>query len=152
MKGKRNARAADVAVLSDSGTVELVGTTATGRSADGVSVGAPASSLRATAGLAGDGLRVRRAGRVAWVYAVRDGRVRAVAVASSSLARRPAALRAAIARLRAAKATNATPEYVPGEAETATRGALAGRSLAGSSDPRLNAALALLCHLQVQAP
>ena len=152
VKGKRNARAADVAVLSDSGTVELVGTTATGRSADGVSVGAPASSLRATAGPAGDGLRVRRAGRVAWVYAVRDGRVRAVAVASSSLARRPAALRAAIARLRAAKATNATPEYVPGEAETATRGALAGRSLAGSSDPRLNAALALLCHLQVQAP
>src|SRR4051812_32023984 len=81
--GKRNRSAADVAVLSSAGKVELVGSTAGGRSAGGVAVGAR---------MAGNGVRVRRS----WVYAVRGGRVRAVAVASRALVRKPKALRVAM--------------------------------------------------------
>ena len=46
VRGKRNRRAADVAVLSTAGRVELVGSTARGRSAGGIAVGAPARRLR----------------------------------------------------------------------------------------------------------
>ena len=140
VKGAGNRRAADVAVLSESGRVELVASTARGRSADGVSVGDPSA--------AGDGVHVRRDGRVGWVRLVRDGRVRAVGVATRSLAGRPADLTEAVARARSAKASSATPRFVPGKAKAA---GLSGRPLAGSSNERLNDSLALLCRLQVQA-
>jgi hypothetical protein len=152
VNGKRNARAEDVAVLSDAGTVELVGSTARGRSAGGVAVGARASRIRGRTRSGGKGVRIRRSRRTTWVYVVRRGRVSAVAVASRSLARRPAALRTAVRRLRAAKATQARPEYVPSDAARAAGGALSGRTLAGSANPRINASLAALCRLQVSAP
>jgi hypothetical protein len=135
VKGKSNGGAADVAVLSDGGTVELVGSTARGRSAGGVAVGDKAT---------GDGVRVRGD----WVYDVRDGRVRAVAVASNALTEKPKALRAAVARMLRAKATQARPAFVPNTAAKAAAASLNG-PLAGTSDPKLNAALAYFCSLQV---
>jgi hypothetical protein len=48
-----------------------------------------------------------------------------------------------------AKAAQTHPEFVPSAAQAATRAAPTGQTLAGSSDPRLNTALAVLCHLQV---
>jgi hypothetical protein len=149
-QGTRNRNAADVAVLSDAGRVELVGSTARGRAAAGVSVGAAARRVATRTRSIGAGVRIRRAGRVAWVYLVRRGRVRAVALASRALARRPAALRVAAGRLLSAQATQAAPGFTPSRAQAARRGAVTGQTLAGSSSPRLNAALALLCHLQVQ--
>jgi hypothetical protein len=152
VNGNRNGRAADVAVLNDAGTVQLVGSTAHGRSANGVAVGAPSRRVKQITQSGGAGLRIRPHGGVSWVYAVRGGRVRAVAVAASALARRPAALRAAVARLLSAQAAQTSPGFVPSDAQAATRGAPTGRTLAGSIDPSLNAALTLLCHLQVQSP
>jgi hypothetical protein len=143
VKGEHNLHAADVAVLSNAGKVELVGSTARGHSAGGIAVAARAGSLRS-------GITVRRNGRVDWIYVVRKGRVRAVAVVRHSLARRSRALRTAIARLLSAKATQGPPAFVPSAAQAATRGAPTGRTLSGTSDPQLNAAFAFLCNLQVR--
>jgi hypothetical protein len=80
--------------------------------------------------------------------------VSAVAVASRSLARRRSALRADVALLRTAKATQTTPEFVPSDATAkavAAGGVPTGQSLAGSADPRLNSAMMLLCLLQVSS-
>jgi hypothetical protein len=150
VSGKRNGGAADVAVLNDAGKVQLVGSTAHGRSASGVAVGTSATRVDQITQSGGPGLRIRPAGGITWVYAVRSGRVRAVAVASNALARRPAALRLAAARLLVAQASRTMPGFVPSDAQAATRGAPTGRTLAGSIDPNLNTALAFLCHLQVQ--
>ena len=90
-------------------------------------------------------------GSATWVYVVRGGRVRAVATASRSLARAPAALRRAARLLRTARATSAPRVYSPGEAETASGGTLTGRTLAGSTNPSIDSTLALLCRLQVSA-
>jgi hypothetical protein len=133
--GKRNVSAADVAELSRAGKVELVGSTARGRSAGGVLVGARSK---------GNGVVVRRS----WVYAVRGGRVRAVAVASRALLRRPRALRVAMGRVLTAKASARARKFVPNPAASAA-GRPTGKPLAGTSDPRLNAALIMLCNLQV---
>jgi hypothetical protein len=147
--GAGNERAADVAVLSDAGRVRLVGSTARGRTAAGVGVGAPARALAGTRA-AGGGVRYRTTASGAWAYAVRRGRVTAVATASRALARRPQALRAAVERLAAAGATQARRAFVPSaSAAAAAAGPPAGRTLAGTSDPRLDAALALLCSLQL---
>ena len=127
------------------GSVELIGSTARGRTAAGVGIGAPARALSGTRP-AGGGLHVRGTRRGTLVFAVQHGRVTAVAVASRSLARRPQALRAALRRLQAATATRASRAFRP--AAGAARPT--GRPLAGTADPRLNAALALLCSLQVQ--
>jgi hypothetical protein len=137
--GTLNVDAADVAVLSRAGKVELVGSTAHGRSAGGVLLGARS---------AGDGIRVRRAPQGAWVYAVRGGRVVAVATASSGLARRPKDLRVAMLRVLSAKATSRPRPFIPSGAQAKSSGGLTGKPLAGTSDPRLNAALTLLCGLQ----
>jgi hypothetical protein len=52
-----------------------------------------------------------------------------------------------------ARAAQAQPAFVPNAAQAAaSRTAPTGQTLAGSSNPRLNTALAVLCHLQVQAP
>jgi hypothetical protein len=81
---------------------------------------------------------------------VRHGRVRAVAVVSRALARRPKALRADVHRLLVTRATQAPRAFHPSAAQAATAGRVTGRALAGTSDPALNAALAFLCGLQVQ--
>jgi hypothetical protein len=69
-------------------------------------------------------------------------------VASGDLARRPKALRAAMRLLLTAKASAAPRAFVPSTAQASASGRLTGRSLAGTSDPRLNAALMMLCGLQ----
>ncbi|HEV7461026.1 MAG TPA: hypothetical protein VGN78_10850, partial [Solirubrobacteraceae bacterium] len=150
--GAPNRTAADVAVLNDAGTVDLVGSTGRGRSASGVAVGArAASAVRRTRSL-GAGMRFRSAGRVTWVYVVRNGRIRAVGVATRGLARSRTALRRAVRLMLSARAAQTTPEFVASAAQAATaRTAPTGQTLAGSSNPRLNTAFALLCHLQVQS-
>jgi hypothetical protein len=148
--GAPNRTAADVAVLNTAGTVELVGSTARGRSAAGVLVGARAARVVRRTRSLGAGVRVRPAGRVTWVYVVRGRRVRAVAVASRRLARSRTALRRAVRLLLSARAAQTQREFVPSGAQAATRGAPTGQTLAGSSNPRLNTALAFLCHLQVR--
>jgi hypothetical protein len=154
VSGAGNDGRADVAELTRGGRVELVGSTAGGRSAGGVAVGAPASALRG-AQRARLGVRYRRTARGAWAYRIRGGRVAAVATASRSLGRRPRALAAAMRRLASASATQARPSFEPSAAQAQQRATGAqptGVPLAGTSDPNVNAALALLCHLQVSAP
>src|SRR3954447_2756508 len=143
--GKRNAKAADVAERRRAGRVEMVGSTATGRAGRHVDVGqsAPVRGAKQI----GRGVLLDR-GRTNWVFAVRSGRVRAVAVATRALARRPKQLRSAMARLLGARVSQAKRVFKP---NTAAGAALAGHILAGTSDPHLNAAFALLCRLQVQA-
>jgi hypothetical protein len=149
VRGARNQRAADVAELDRSGHVELVGSTARGDTAAGVGVGASAGTLHGTRP-GGGGLRLRGTRRGTWVFAVQRGRVIAVAVASRSLARRPHALRAALRRLQAATATQGPRAFHPNLVQAAAAGRPTGRMLAGTGSPRLNAALALLCSLQMQ--
>jgi hypothetical protein len=127
VRGTRNRSAADVAVLTAAGKVDLVGSTAHGRSAGGIPVGGSARRLRG-ARSAGRGIRVR--GR--YIYIVRSGRVKAIAVGR----------RSAVRRILSARASQVRPTFVPG---TATR--ITGTTLAGTSDRRLNSALALLCSL-----
>ena len=145
VKGARNKRAADVAVLSQAGRVQLVGTTARGRSAGSVRIGDAAATARGRA--AGGGLRVARDGKRAFVYAVRDGRVRALAVTTAAFAADAKALRSAIDRVLSARASGAVRRFVPAEAQA--KGSMLGRTLAGSADAKKNAQLALLCNLQL---
>jgi hypothetical protein len=119
-----------------------------------VAVGAPARAISVTR-RAAPGVRYRRTARAVWVYRLRHGRVVAVATASRSLARHPRALAAAMRRLASAGARQATPSFKPSAAQAQQQAAgtqPTGQPLAGTSDPNLNAALALLCHLQVSAP
>ena len=51
----------------------------------------------------------------------------------------------------AARASQARRVFRPSAAQAATAGRVTGRALAGTSDPALNAAMAFLCGLQVQA-
>lgn len=51
-------------------------------------------------------------------------------------------------RLLTAQASRTTGRFVPALAQAARHSRLEGRPLAGTSDARLNAALALLRHLQ----
>jgi hypothetical protein len=148
--GAPNRATADVAVLNSAGTVELVGSTARGRSASGVSVGARAAGLPRRTRSIGAGIRVRSAGHVTWVYATRHGRIRAVAVATRRLARSRSALRRAVGLMLSARAAQIQREFVPNTTQAAAaRTAPTGQTIAGSSNPRLNTAFALLCHLQV---
>ena len=139
VKGKGNAGKADVAELSKGGRVELVGSTARGRSVRGTRVGSPSST---------SGLRVHRAGKVAYVTYAKGGRVRAVGVATASLARHPRSLRLAFGRLRGVHASQARRIFVPSAATAGTQGRLTGVTLAGTGNPKLDAAIARLCHLQ----
>ncbi|MEA2375786.1 MAG: hypothetical protein QOD53_2249, partial [Thermoleophilaceae bacterium] len=81
-----------------------------------------------------------------FVYAVGGGRVRAVAIASRSLAGHRARLRAAMRRFLIAHASQAAPTFVPNATPGSSR--LTGKTLVGSSDPRVNEALAVLCGLK----
>jgi hypothetical protein len=133
---------ADVAELSRRGRVELVGSTARHRRAGGVAVGTGTRDLGA-AKTVGRGVRTRGT----WAYLIRHGRVAAVATASRSLARHPRALAAAMRRLAHARARATSARFAPGTA--AAR--LTGRPLAGTGNARSDAALAMLCQLQVSA-
>jgi hypothetical protein len=115
----------DTAVLSDTGRVSLVGSTARGRSLGGAKVGVR---------MRGSGLKVR--GRN--VYDVRGGRVRAAAMTKL----RGRALRGAMAQVRAAKATQT--RFVANANASAS---LTGKPLVGTGNPSTDAQLALLCSL-----
>ena len=131
VRGKGNESKADVAELTAAGRVELAGSTALTRSADGVAVGARASRIRGARSVGG-GLLVRTGRKSSFVYSVSRGRVRAVAIATRALARDRAALRKAMARLVKARATQAKPRFVPNEAQRSAR--ITGTTLAGSSE------------------
>ncbi|HEY6758600.1 MAG TPA: Coagulation factor 5/8 type domain-containing protein [Baekduia sp.] len=173
VSGDGNDGRADVAELTPGGTVELVGSTAGGRSAGGVAVGAASNDALPGTADAGGGVRytVRADDGGAWAYLVRDGRVTAVATASRELTGDPAALAAAMGRLAAATATQATAPFEASATQTAEEQAAAsgdagagvspaatpsapliGQPLAGSADATVNDALAALCHLQLSAP
>jgi hypothetical protein len=141
VRGKQNTRAADVAVLDRSGKVQLVGSTARGRSAGGVRVGDRRSG----------GVLVRKTRTGAWVASIKGGRVAAVAAAGRTLAAHPKALRAAMRRVLTAKASSQKKRFIPNAAQAGAKGRLTGKPLAGTSDPRLNAALTRLCNLQAGA-
>jgi hypothetical protein len=145
-----NRDAADVAVLTKRGKVQLVGSTARDRTAHGVSVGDPDGALASWTTPLGNDIRLATSGSTTWIYVTRAGTVRAVAVASPKLAGRPAALRQAVSRLLAARASQAKPVFQPNPALASSAG-VTGKVLAGVSDPRLNAAFAYLCSLQMQA-
>ena len=53
-------------------------------------------------------------------------------------------------RVRRAKVTQAKRRYIPGKEAAASGGRLAGRTLAGTSNARVNRALELYCRLQIQ--
>lgn len=145
VRGSGNRTKADVAELTAAGRVELAGSTALTRSADGVPVGARSSRLRGVRPIGG-GVFVRHGRASSFVYSVRRGRVRAVAVATRALARRPAALRAAMARLVKARATQAPRRFEPNATQRAARAT--GVTFAGSSDTQINEALAVLCGMR----
>ncbi len=141
VRGEKNGHAADVAELSKSGRVELVASTAHGRSAGGVAVGAGANRLRG-AESAGGG--VFADGR--YVFAVKHGKVKAVGVATAGVAGKDSKLRAAMKRALKAKATQTKAKFVPNPAEGSTR--LTGTNLASTQNPNVDRALVLLCNLQ----
>jgi hypothetical protein len=146
VNGGRNRRAADVAEFSTGGRVELIGSTARGRSAGGIRVGARARRVRRVARSLRRGLfvrRVRRSRRAVYVYLVRRGRVRAVGVATRGLARRRSRLRRAVRLVRTARAAPVRRAFVPNP--TAGSARVTGTNLAGSNDPRLDRAFRMLC-------
>ncbi|MGI8460554.1 MAG: Coagulation factor 5/8 type domain-containing protein [Solirubrobacterales bacterium] len=143
VRGEKNRHVADVAELSEGGRVELIATTAHGRAAAGVPVGARITRLAGAESLGG-GVFVAGSGSSEYVYATHRGRVRAVGVAKGSLGSKQ--LRAAMRRAITAVATSARPQFVPNATPGSTR--LTGTNLAGSPDPRLNEALAMLCSLE----
>ena len=148
VRGSANATRADVAELTADGRVELTGSTALTRSANGIPVGARASRLRGVRP-AGAGLFVRHGRASSFVYSVSGARVRAVAVATRSLARDRTALRAAMARLVKARATNATRRFEPNAAQPVNRRAT-GVTFASSGDTRLDEALAVICGMRTR--
>lgn len=131
-------------MLSGAGVVRLVGSTAHGRSALGGAVGARSTTAALRrAHRVGPGMLARtRRGRT-FVYATRAGRVRAVAVTSTRLARDRRALRAAMRRVATAKADNRPPTFVPADAQAKPR------TLAGTGDRQVDARLAALCQLNL---
>ena len=143
---RRNRTKADFAELTTTGKVELAGSTARGRHAGRIFVGSRAlegapRDLEAI----GRGLYVRKAGkRSRFVYYVRKGRVRMVAVATRKLASSRRRLRAAVRRSRRAKASAARRTFVPASKASAS---LRGGNFAATQDPKLNRKLALLCGL-----
>ena len=144
VRGKQNRRAADVAELSQAGRVELVGSTARGRSAGGIAVGDAASDRPRPGPAVGGGVFVRAVGPTTFVYALRGG---ASAPSGSRPRGSPAAqprLRKAMLRVAAARAANIVHTFVPNP-RAGSR--VTGTTLAGSSNPRLDRAFVMLCAL-----
>jgi hypothetical protein len=88
--------------LTSGGRVALVASTSPGHRARGIRTGAKAQRAKAVSKAFGRGVRIKRVRGRAFVYGVRGGRVRYVAVATRSAARSRASLRRylRIARLR----------------------------------------------------
>jgi hypothetical protein len=146
VRGRRNRTKADFAHLTATGKVELAGSTARGRHAGRIFVGSRASKVRRVSKRVGRHTYVRRAGkRSRFVYYVRKGRVRMVAVAGRKLAANRRRLRAAVRRSLRARASAAKRRFVPASKASAS---LRGRSFAATQDPKLNRKLALLCGIQ----
>ncbi len=145
VRGKRNKRAADVAELDVKGKVELVASTARGRSARGIAVGSSSRRLRGVARPVGAGIHVRRVGKAYYVYSAKSGKVRAVGATTRSLARSRKKLRAAFKRALAARAGQPSRAFIPASASAAQ---LRGRPLVGTENARLNRRLELLCSLK----
>jgi hypothetical protein len=106
--GAGKAAAADVAVLSPQGRVGLVGTSAPGAKAAGVAPGARARRISGARHVAG-GLEAKRSRGATYVFAVKGGRVRDVAVAAGFVARSKKAVREYMGLLRTAKAYQFAP-------------------------------------------
>jgi hypothetical protein len=103
VRGRHNRGKKAVAALTPDGTVALVGSNARGHAGRRVHVGDSVKRLRGKARRLGKGLFVRRAGRRArFVYGVRRGRVRFVAVTTRAATKNRPALRhyLRLARLR----------------------------------------------------
>ena len=151
VRGRQNKNAADVAELTPGGTVELIGTTAHGRNVAGIRVATKPSRKLRRARSAGAGVRYRITKGGTYVWVVRKGRVRGVAVATRSLGRRPKELRRVVARMMSAKATQVRPQFVPSAptATAAAAGRLRGRSLAETTDATTNKKLLFYCALQL---
>jgi hypothetical protein len=137
VRGKRNRDAADVAVLGKDGVVDLVGSTATTRTALGTTVGGAAAA---------DGLRLRRHRGRTYAFLAEAGRVRAIGVTTLRGRR---AIGAAMNRVVAAKASNRPRRFVPAKAQA--EGRLLGRALASSGNATIDARLALFCNLSAVA-
>ena len=84
MRGKRNRGRRIAAALTRDGEVALAGSTARGSEARRIRVGDPAARPEGRARRVGRNLLVRRAGRARFVFGVREGRVRFVAVGTSA--------------------------------------------------------------------
>ena len=93
MRGKRNRGRRIGAALTRDGTVALVGSSAKGSEARRIRVGDAASRLDGVARRIGKGLFARRAGKTRFVYGVRKGHVRFVAVGTRAATKSRAALR-----------------------------------------------------------
>jgi hypothetical protein len=153
VKGERNTTAADVALLSQDGVVEVVGSNAEGRWVPGTKrhkrggvVGAPVKRIRRGRSI-GRGLIAQRAGRSTFVFATRGRRVRAIAVMSAERARDRRAVRSAMRRILGATADSRPRRFVP--AEPQAKPAMLGRALASSGDRDVDAKLALYCSLNL---
>jgi hypothetical protein len=127
--GKGNTHAADVAVLDKAGVVQLVGSTANKRLADGIEVGRPANRLQGTPSIGG-GLFLRRVGSRAYVFAVRAGRIRGAAVTTTGYASHRGALRVAMRRVMTAKADSTPRKFIPNPKQA--KGRFLGRAIAGT--------------------
>jgi microsomal dipeptidase-like Zn-dependent dipeptidase len=146
VKGPGNTKAADVAVMDTAGKVILVGTTARSRQAQEVRIGARGKQVIPGRSIGG-GLKLKRSGNRTFVFAVKGGKLRALAITSAKLAGNRKALRSAMRRVLTAKASAAPRKFVPAKAQA--KGAMLGRSLAGSADREVNKQLALLCGLNL---
>ena len=149
--GRANTKAADVVDLTPQGKLQLIGTTAHGRTLGGVRVATKPGRRLRTARSAGAGVRYRVTKRGTYVWVVRNGRVRGVAIATRRLSRTHVLLRRAASRLLSAKATQVRPGFVPSAptATAAATGRLRGRSLAETTDAATNKKLLFYCSLQL---
>ena len=94
VRGKQNRRKKVAVALTPAGRVALVGSNTRGSDLRRVRVGDPVQRLRGKARKIGKGLYVRGAGRKArFVYGVRGGQIRFVAVATRAASKNRAALR-----------------------------------------------------------
>jgi hypothetical protein len=106
--GAGNAASADVAVLSPEGRVGLVGSSSAGAKAAKIAPGASARRISGARHVAG-GLLTKRSRGATYVFAVKRGKVRDVAVAAGFVARSKSSLRSYMGLLRSAKAHQFAP-------------------------------------------
>jgi hypothetical protein len=103
VRGKRNRHKRIAAVLTPAGNVALVGSNTRGSDLRRVRVGDPAGRIRGHVRRMGSGLLVRRGGpKSRFIYGVRGGKIRFVAVATREASKNGRVLRRylKLARLR----------------------------------------------------